>query len=525
MYKILVVDDEKLICKAIKSMLERLENPLIAEVLTANSAREAEAVMLNSRPDIVITDICMPLVSGLDLIKSTMRSNTDVKFIVLSGYDEFQYAKEAIKLGVVDYLLKPATIDELKEVLNKTIELIKKHQVAERSEIKDQKYEQAVVENNLNKVFANQQVHEERIREILEELKTSFPYNHFSIAIYRFDGNSGKGDGGHQQNEFAEHLIKKMNEVITGKTGVRVFYFYDFNNNLVMLFNIDDTGKYSWLMELMYEGYEAYREKTGTASFLSTGGIAQGVASLPELYRNAVSALSYRIVLENSRIIEYEKIKARSREFVLTDIQLSQFSENLRGGRLDKTSDFIDSTFNKDAVGNKSIKSVEGVYRSILAAISRSFHRFDFSQSRADYTDFYTFNTLSDLRIYLKDLIFKLTKSEKENESEKSVVDVAKKYIQENYYKDIDMTIVANMVSMSYTYFSKIFKEQTGMNFIDYLMKVRMETAERLLSDPTNKINEISSKVGYDNPKHFTRAFRNYFGISPKEYRDRNSSE
>lgn len=100
-----------------------------------------------------------------------------------------------------------------------------------------------------------------------------------------------------------------------------------------------------------------------------------------------------------------------------------------------------------------------------------------------------------------------------------TVITVAEAIVREHYSRDLQLAEVANRVSMNYSYFSKLFKEQTGLTFTAYLIKVRMEEARKLLKDPTLRINEISEKVGYGNLYHFSRAFKNYFGVSPKEYR------
>lgn len=268
MYKILVVDDEELICKSLKALIERINIPNIGDIVLANCGFEAEKLIHEIKPHIVITDIRMPDIDGITLIQNALKNNKHLQFIVISGHDEFQYAKEAMKLGVINYLLKPVVTDELKETLEKTVEILRDKQNLKNSQ--------------------------EAVRY----------------------GNSQRG------------------------------------------------------------------------------------------------------------------LEVNSREGAL-------------------------------AVGQH-------------------------------------------IEI---------------NSSDKTAIDVAIRYIKENYNKDINMAVVANMVSMSYCYFSKSFKEQTGMNFVDYLTRVRMEVAKKLLNNPLNKINEVAVKVGYDRPKNFTRAFRNSFGKTPKEYR------
>jgi two-component system, response regulator YesN len=256
MYSILIVDDEITICKGIKFLIEKLDSNDIGEVLTAFSGEEAENLCSKVKPDIIITDICMPGLSGLELIRRLKESGSSSKIIVLSAHSEFEYARSAFKLGIEDYLLKPTRISKLREVLQVVI-----------SDLKGRRH-------------------------------TGEEYDHHELII------------------------------------------------------------------------------------------REGELQAPE-----------------------------------------------------------------------------------------------------------------------------------EKNQDNNLIDMAKRYISQNYHKDIDMATVANSLSMNYSYFSRWFKTQTSKNFCDYLTEVRMEEAKKKLVDPSVKIYEISSMVGYDNPKRFTRLFKGYFGFSPEEYR------
>ena len=134
---------------------------------------------------------------------------------------------------------------------------------------------------------------------------------------------------------------------------------------------------------------------------------------------------------------------------------------------------------------------------------------------------FTAFHTLHDLRQYVKSYAYHAMQVRSESANmEGAVIADAKSYVHQHFNRDIQLAEVANRVSMNYSYFSTLFKERMGMTFTAYLIKVRMEEAQKLLKDPTLRIHEISEKVGYSNQFHFSRAFKNYFGMSPKEFRN-----
>jgi YesN/AraC family two-component response regulator len=153
-YNILIVDDEELICKGLKSMIERSGLDEVGQVSYTTEPAKVQNMLEELNTNIIITDVRMPEVSGLDLIKNISRSNLNIKFIVLSGYDDFKYVKEAFKLGAFDYLLKPGSLLELKAIMEKVINTIKEE---ERNKLNQQnnthKYMEAVLENRFNKVL------------------------------------------------------------------------------------------------------------------------------------------------------------------------------------------------------------------------------------------------------------------------------------------------------------------------------------------------------------------------------------
>lgn len=514
MYNILIIDDEELICRGLKSMVERSCHNDIKAIRTLSNPENANELVLKFKPDIIITDIRMPKMTGLELIKNISKLNKNIKFIVLSGYDDFEYVKEAFKLGVQDYLLKPVSVDELKDILNKIIITLKEEQQIKISqENKTHQYMEAILENKLNKLFSGSQPSEENIIDTFNELNIVFPYSFFSVGALSFSEDNTEG----RNLENIRLCFDKVRDEFINKSEIVIFYFYDLNHKLVFIFNHSKNIKIKQLKDYLIKLMNSLNESMNLLCFSSISEIGDNIKSIFISHFQAIEALEYRLVYDVNEVIEYAKIKDKNSidDFCLR--QLDKLKEYVINYNTVSISNLIDELFSKHNLKDINIKSIIRLYNKLISKINETAEE----EHIALFIDkpFNSFNSLSDLKIYLKNLIFDFISMLKKRSSEKSISDVVKKYVNENYSKDIDMAVVSNMVSLSYTHFSKIFKDESGMNFSDYLTRVRMEKALEMLSNPLNKINDISKNVSYNNPKHFTRAFKNYFGFSPSEYR------
>lgn len=510
MYKILVVDDEELIVKGIKSMIERMNHPLIGEVYIACEAYEAEELLEERQPDIVVTDIRMPDRSGLDLIRDASEQYQDVRFIILSGYEDFQYAKQAFKLGVLDYLLKPASFEELKNVLEKVVKVLESEKAVQLERIRnDMEYRRLMLESRLNKLLSTGSLSAAGVVSILDELGIQFIHPYFSTAIFSFP------------EEFQEEkVLEDAKQFFSSTEGLEVFIFFNYQNDLVLILNVSADRVRQNPLQLIRAWAAQLRQTADGEFFGALSETGTGTDNIPMLYKQAEKALAYRILREPYEIIDYADKSMKAGKLDLTGLKLNEFAANVKHLNMTEISQYIDSLFSRENLKDRSIDAIRRLYKSIALTIS------DASAERGDtetddiFRDFYSFKSLADIRIYLKSKACNVQKMIRENAADRSVVDLAKKMILENYSRDINMAVVANSVAMSYNYFSKLFKDEAGMNFSDYLSTVRMEEAKRLLEDPSNRIGEVSASVGYDNPKHFTRAFKGYYGISPKDYRE-----
>jgi two-component system, response regulator YesN len=513
MYTVLVVDDEELICLGIKSMIERLKHPEISAVLLAANAAQAEDTIRGSSPEIVITDIQMPGTNGLEMIKTLTRVSPGIKFIVLSGYDEFQYAREALKLGVMDYLLKPASILELKNVLDSAVSALNMER-QNSSQEQELRYRQLFLENSLRKLFLYKSLDEFDVINIFDRIRQLFPYTDFTVGLISLDGMAGAGvPGSNTGANIAGEGLSAAGD------GWQTAGFMNDSGHNVIVVNHSHSLQHGIILPIFMDIAAAAKDRWGCSPTAALSASGVGIESLILLYRQAEKALSYRLVMGGTEVIEFEGIKDRPADTAHADWNLRELNEFLKLRKEEQVSSLIDTLLSQQDLANRSIDYVSRLFSGIsrqLGGLAATDLQLSMEES---VKPFESFATLQNMRIYLKERVHQIVMALKEEDTGKKVMASAMTYMRENMAEKISLAAAASRAGVSYTHFSRLFKKRTGMNFSEYLMKVRMEEAKRLLDDPTFKVYEVAAKVGYNDPKHFSRAFRLYYDISPLEYR------
>ncbi|WP_171056059.1 helix-turn-helix domain-containing protein [Paenibacillus sinopodophylli] len=521
MYNVLIIDDEQLIGDGVKAKLERAGLAEISQIHVACGGEEGLQAAADLKPHIVITDMRMPDIDGIQVIRRLSAELPSSKFILLSGYDDYAYVREAFKYGALDYLLKPAGSAELAKQIRTAIAAIaeddKKAAQAERS----RKAERMMLASRLNAVL-NGAIHPRGNGDAVNspdfELTDSYLI-HSSAAVALFHIS---GDPYHSGDlELAQSLLERNAREVGHPEELRLLAFHDGDGSVCAVINFTDDVSFDAASSMIGETVKRLKEAGAEHAVASVSEPCRP-ADLPKQYKQAKLAMSYRILREPCEVLSTKsdnrsggtdgKLPARK------DIEeLRHAVETLQ---LKRISQWIDRWLPDSLIGSESLDRIKAVYELLLTEIRRRFDgRLPFEE-REQIRALASFHTLGDLRRYLLAYTDTAKRSASDNaEPADTVISFAEAFVRENFNREVQLAEVANRVSMNYSYFSKLFKERTGLTFTAYLIKVRMEEASKLLQDPTLRINEVSEKVGYGNLYHFSRAFKNYFGISPKEYR------
>ena len=516
-YKILIIDDEELICKSIKSMLRRANLPEISEIKYTCSSSDGLELIKHSVFDIVITDIRMPDMDGLTMIESTISLKKRPRFIILSGYEDFQYARNALKLKVIDYLLKPVRKSDLEGAVLAAIQAIendKKSLFIDNGEFSNGT---VALDHIIRIILRQKKDSQESLSKEYQMLSSFMTKEFFFVCIFMTYGERFQSG-----NRTDDDYLNLLSEKFAVMNDASVYRHIDQNNYDVFIFNStrDHYIEVSQHITRVLKNMPNYDTMKLIASISD---VSNQIDKLPELYRQAVDSMSYRILYSGNTLIKYRDVRMKQAKFELDYQYVNAFIEDLANIKFDRIMGFIDRTFNLEVLNGYTLDAIERLYKGIINIImisAKEFYTEEIFESMIRHNNFYSFDSMRDMRLYLKNLIHKLFYGKRTKPNPISPIDIAKKYVKENLDKDIDMTVISNIADVSYVYFSQIFKQDTGMNFSDYLLTQRMAEAQKLLNDPSYKIHEIAERLGYQNPKNFSRAFKKYYGLSPKDYQN-----
>ncbi|MDQ8739022.1 response regulator [Paenibacillus sp. LHD-38] len=516
MYTVMIVDDEQLICEGIRSKLIRINHPKISRIELAYNGVQAMRLAHEIQPDIIITDMNMPEMDGLTLIKQLSLANSEIFFIFISGHGDYNYVREAFKYGAVDYLLKPIRISELEKQINIAISKVKERSELEESSKKQPElHRKLVLDAILNVTIGNSAVTEDE--QLSKEMNRIFIHPRYCISLLRLDSDTQLT----RWIDSIEALLKDELKQSGSAEQLHLIVTKNVTEHIILILNMDEALTKEWLISYLHRSIEALNRSMSLAAAASISEIGDSISELNQLYKQAHKALFYRFLYENYRVLELKHAKEASSEFKLSKQQFEEIRGQIQALGAMNIAVFIDKWFDLRSQDTASVEHMKKLYEVMLSEIHHSINGQLIFDDQEKLKDFDEFHSLSSLKDYMKGYLFHVKRMITESSAnDRTVIDIAKSFIKENYHRNINLTDVVNLLSMNYSYFSRLFKDETGMNFTAYIMKLRMEEAKRLLKDPTNRISEISGRVGYDNYYHFSRAFRNYTGMSPKNYRD-----
>ena len=500
-YRILVVDDEPMIARGIQSMLKRLAHPAVDRVETAFSGERAIAAIRSEKPDIVILDIRMPGISGLDVIEQCHGAESPI-FFVLSGHDEFDYVKNAFKLGALDYLLKPASLDDLSALIDTATRNI---QTGWKTALADDISSRWSIQMEIEKALdTTTQV---SIRDAVGGENELFEHDWFRISILR-TSRSAPEDALAMRKTIGPSIWR-----IGTETRTKAFFFWTPESDLGVFWNTDNRDS----IEPMRRLWETFPDSVCSApgTVLAIGESVRRDADLRELYERVSTLLLYRFSPHAPRIVTVSDV--RETYGVPATIDVSDTIYAARTSSLDAVQRAGEEVFADTPRGHGA--PLREAYGVLLSAIDAYCERIGRPTPRA--LPIYELDRVAEVRKELKTLVESAISSrEPAARAPLNPVEYAIEYVEEHLHENLDMATVATSVGLSYSHFSRLFKNKVGEGFGRYVLSRRMRRAKRMLDEPSMRVSEVAYAVGYRNHKHFTRAFREYFGYTPIEYRE-----
>ena len=536
--KVFLVEDEMVIRRGIKNSIDWEKEGYIF-CGEASDGELAYPMIIKEKPDILITDIRMPFMDGLELCKLVKKELPNIKILILSGYDEFDYAKEAIRLGVTEYLLKPISSGKLLEALNGVSESIRREkedkdlvrkymeEMRKNTEHEKQKFFEQMIAGNLSMADA---------LETGKKYEMNLSAGMYNLLLFRFTLGEENRKSGELLGE-AEYAIEKLTE--------RLEYVFEFQRGVegwAFLLMADNEEQMSERVKELSKDLEEIMKNYSTIAYF--GGIGQPVARLRELeesFREAERALAARFTMELNRIISVEDIRMAQNVDTLDDIEITSFGEIektrtmlekfLNNGAEDEIDEFVDVYINE--LPEENLKSVLMRQYIIMDAyiVMMSFcEKIEGiegemqAQSEELKNSMKTSQTLEEIKNYIRMLLKKIigVRDTISGRRYSDIIEIAKDQIRKTYMSDeISLNTIAAEVGMSPSYFSSIFSKEMGKTFVEYLTEIRMDRAKELLMCSSMKTSEIGYEVGYKDPHYFSYIFKKTQNCTPKEFRAR----
>lgn len=536
--KVFLVEDEMVIRRGIKNSIDWEKEGYIF-CGEASDGELAYPMIIKEKPDILITDIRMPFMDGLELCKLVKKELPNIKILILSGYDEFDYAKEAIRLGVTEYLLKPISSGKLLEALNGVSESIRREkedkdlvrkymeEMRENTEHEKQKFFEQMIAGNLSMADA---------LETGKKYEMSLSAGMYNLLLFRFTLGEENRKSGELLGE-AEYAIEKLTE--------RLEYVFEFQRGVegwAFLLMADNEEQMSERVKELSKDLEEIMKNYSTIAYF--GGIGQPVARLRELeesFREAERALAARFTMELNRIISVDDIRMAQNVDTLDDIEITSFGEIektrtmlekfLNNGVEDEIDEFVDVYINE--LPEENLKSVLMRQYIIMDAyiVMMSFcEKIEGiegemqAQSEELKNSMKTIQTVEEIKNYIRMLLKKIigVRDTISGRRYSDIIEIAKDQIRKTYMSDeISLNTIAAEVGMSPSYFSSIFSKEMGKTFVKYLTEIRMDRAKELLMCSSMKTSEIGYEVGYKDPHYFSYIFKKTQNCTLKEFRAR----
>lgn len=533
MLKLMLVDDEPVIRKGIRTSIEwdKYDVEIAGE---ATNGKDALEMALGLKPDIVVTDIRMPVMDGLALAGELRTRLPDTRVVILSGYDDFDYAKEAISLGVSEYLLKPVRAEDLVALVIKfKNEIAKTRLERNRNQVANMTFQENLLNlraNFVNRLLKGEYTDPNYIYDRAAALKLDLSGPEYLVfAIEIDDFNSITGEMPERDVELLKFSVVNISEELFSSHS-RASICHGGSGQLVGIACFRELGEIQ--LERICRDIQHYvRKYLDLSVSIGIGNARKNILDAPEACLEALTALGSKIYRGRKSIIFYSsadsgKIADTLRYPFDEEKEMTGYLKTLNLEGINSVLEKIFTGFAESHAGAENVKNI--CSRLVVTAIGCIGDmgvdlQGSLGASFNPYREVDRFDVLEDLKKWLLAFFERLLILVQDNKTDKfkGIIKAALKYIEENYPKDIGLADISNIVYVTPNYLSRVFKEELGINFVEWLNRFRVEKAKALLSEKGAKTYEVAVKVGYKDYKYFSGIFKKYAGCTPKEFKDK----
>lgn len=525
-YTVLLVDDEEEVIQVIRKKVN-WEGLGFSVIGYSNNGVKALEMMEEFQPDVVMTDIRMPYMDGMELAHRIKTDYPATKILIFTGFDEFEYAKEAVHLEVEEYILKPVSSQELTNVFSQLkIKLDQEISEKRNVEILKNYYLDSLplLQANFYTMLIEGRIPQEELDKYLADYQISFPGPYYCCLVIH---TSSSNVPENMNPLLLSTSVRKQAEERLGKKWQAKCFSY--LGKLVLLVQLQNENE---LPELTDECDRfcryAYRIIGATVT-VGIGPVCDQMPDLAQSYSGAREAVSYRVIFGASRAINIKEIapQTTSRSASSNEEAFSQLFKTISLGSTEEVSEAVDQYLNHVSFPVKSLQQHHIDMMELVTALCRFLENNDIAIEDISEDMDKLYISLIDLEPEeLRRWLINTSLSIREriisvrNQSTRSFVSGAQEYVRMNYGDaDLSLDRICEELGVSNSYFSTVFKRETGKSFIAYLTDYRMDQASRQLIETNEKSYIIAKNVGYTDPNYFSYVFKRRFGVSPSKYR------
>lgn len=511
MNRIVIVDDEQFVRKGIIALVdwEKINYHVAGE---ANNGEDALELILDEKPDVVLTDIRMPVFDGLKLIEKVKELAIKVpKFIIISGYNDFEYAQRAVRLGVTDFILKPIDKDELEKTFMDLTPVIEREYLEERANqrfVNFSLYQRIIAEGN--------EPTRQELAVLTEDINKR---NCYLIIDIRENPLSDKAD---------EQISRAISDFI-GDPYVFIHPFeHDHFGVILQEKHLpQNINEVTWFLSRLKSHLE---KELGNQVFLFAGEVESGLDGLLKSYQTALITSERRYIqLDDHPLMYNEDIGRNHEENKPLDYQLiTELIEKIEENKPKDIRKQVDRWVDEVQETGTSVDSVKMFLFQLEKKIESTIHKLVGEEDSENELDslvelFEQKKTLAELRQDLEvyvlsagEIICRLSKERYNGDIYK-----VKRYINKHYNENLTLKRIAGKFFMNPVYLGQLFKKTYGVYFKDYLLEVRIEKAKQILRQTDMRIYEVAEQVGFGSPDYFVTQFEKMEGSTPSKYRQR----
>ncbi|WP_059172563.1 response regulator [Bacillus sp. FJAT-27445] len=505
MLKLLIVDDEQIEREGLEAILQKaFPDLVISQARNGKIAIEMAAAFM---PDLILMDIKMPGMTGLEAVELISADFPEIKFVMVTAFDTFEYARQAIKLGVKDYLLKPSKVSEIVATVGKVLEQIKE----EQEKISAERLQQATLQKALSLAETDivtqllfDHVHEVHLDMLVEMLDIRSTNEHFVMSILVPPGG--------------ESMYAAIKEKVRNSGSAWVGALYG-RQLPIIVFREKGKRFRCQAIFLAREILSLAKSDRESGWFVGIGNTCNAQNQIRQSYQESLIATMDTTLPAKYRFYSDVPTMDTAADFQLAKQREKQFFDHIRLGRWEEIKKGIMELILRYENESADLLQAQQRILELLWIASRILTEIGVE---AD-SPFYSFQAqdFRQLRAETGHLLDRMKQAYEENAGrlEADTIHRIKQYIISHSHEDISLDTLGKKVGLSPIYISKMFKEKLGVNYIDFLTECRIEKAKKLMANPGTSLKEIAIEVGYHEPNYFSKVFKKLCGISPTEYR------